>query len=229
MSKNKIEVKKLESVGIHERVMNIQQEAGEVAKLGENTFHHYTYAREGDIIAEVKPLLGKYKLAVTFNVISEEIVGELTKAWVAFRLVAVDTGEYINTRILGYGADKGDKGLPKALTMATKYYLSKMFLIETGNDAEDDKQDRRSAAPAKGKKPETKATEELSNTEVSSKFEIAMTSIKGSKNVGGLIEYSEKLKSKKTIFSEEQVAELQAAVTKRVNEIENGKEKDGKK
>src|SRR5258708_12043590 len=35
-----------------------------VAKRGENTFHRYRYARMGDILQEITPLLGKHGIVI---------------------------------------------------------------------------------------------------------------------------------------------------------------------
>lgn len=56
----------------------------------------------------------------------------------AFRFVDIETGDYYEGNAVGIGQDNGDKAIYKAITGAIKYALTGNFLIETGDDAEND-------------------------------------------------------------------------------------------
>lgn len=198
---------------IYAKVMNIQQSIHTVIKSGFNDHFKYKFAKERDVIAEVKPLLGKEGIAITHTVTKEEIVEHgttstgakkfLTKLTVKFRLTNVlDKDDYIEADAVGQGQDNEDKGAPKAYTMALKYFLSKMFLIETGDDAEDTK--------GKGNKNPPAAPD---------KFETAKRMIKESRNVDGLMEYMENLEGAKSSFTVAQKNQLKTAVNDRVKEL----------
>jgi len=149
-----------------------------VQKSGFNSFHKYNYATEGDFLALVKPLLDEEKLAIAAsqkNVYRIEV--EPTKGgrrqWVTtvemnFKLIDGDTGYSETMTSFGTGIDSEDKGLYKAITGCVKYFISKLFLIETGDDPERENENEtggegrnptvkplETSAPAPARKPET--------------------------------------------------------------------------
>ena len=117
-----------------------------VQKTGKNTFHNYKYATEADFLALVKPLLEEFNLAVVAsqeNVTREELEPTkggrrqwLTTVQMNFKLIDGDTGYCETLTSYGTGIDSEDKGLYKAITGCVKYFISKLFLIETGDDPE---------------------------------------------------------------------------------------------
>lgn len=210
----KIVNKKAED-NIYAKIANIQQSIHTVLKSGYNDHFKYSFVKERDMIAEIKPLLGREGIVITHSVLKEEEIEHgttsagskkfLTKLTIKFRLTNVkDKDDFIEADAIGSGQDGEDKGVPKAYTMALKYFLSKMFLVETGNDAEND-------GDGKGKGKASPGTND-------EKFATAMTMIKGSRNIDGLIEYTENLEKKST-FSVAQKNQLKKAVEARVQEI----------
>lgn len=203
---------------IYSKIFNIQQSIHTVVKSGFNDHFKYSFARERDVIAEVKPLLGLEGIAITHTVAKEEIVEHgttstgakkfLTKLTVVFRLTNIlDPNDHILVDAVGHGQDNEDKGAPKAYTMALKYMLSKTFLIETGDDAENDK------GAGKGK---TVGKDTPSDT--ATKFTVAMKMIKESRNIDGLIEYVSNMEAKSS-FTAAQKNQLKTAVDARVAEL----------
>lgn len=197
---------------VYAKIANIQQSIHTVIKGGYNDHFKYKFARERDVVAEVKPLLGKEGLVITHSLVKEEEVPHgttssgsqkfLTKLTLRFRITNVkDKEDFIECDAIGYGQDGEDKGAPKAYTMALKYFLSKQFLIETGDDAEETKGGKKGAA------------EKTTDT-----FEKAKTMIKGTRNSDGLMEYAEKLADSKT-FNAAQKKELLALCNTRIAEI----------
>lgn len=200
---------------VYERIFNIQQAIHAVIKGGYNDHFKYAFARERDIVAEVKPLLGRERLVVTHSLLKEEEVPHgttsssgsqkfMTKLTFKFRITNIDEPtDFVESDGVGFGQDNEDKGAPKAYTMALKYFLSKQFLIETGDDAEEGR--------GKGGKKDADSA--------ANKFETAKRMIAGSRNLDGLIEYQEKLKAGKT-FNAAQKKELEAQLKKRIGVLE---------
>lgn len=200
---------------VYEKIANIQQSIGTVIKGGFNDHFKYKFARERDVVAEVKPLLKEQGLAITHSVLKEEEIEHgttssgakkyLTKLTIEFRITNVkDPADFVLSTAMGSGQDGEDKGVPKAYTMALKYFLSKMFLIETGDDAEEEKKGGKGAgAPA---------------AEI---FDKAKRMIADSRNLDGLIEYREKMREGKT-FNAAQKKELEAALKTRIAALEDG-------
>lgn len=223
------EVKKKKLVGIHEKIFNVQQKVALVIKGGKHGSNGYSYAREIDIIAEVKPLLGEQRLVVIPRTKSLVTDGKQQTVKILFTLVSVDNpSESISSDWYGVGEDKAGSvvGTPIAYTMALKYYLAKMFMVETGEDAE------RGDAPSPntntsyiGKKATGKKTTDEAPME-DPVMALAKTKslIASSRNIDGLIELDSKLKGSK-LYNAEQKAELHKVINTRVDVLQNGQGK----
>lgn len=201
------------SKALYKKIQGVQQDVKTVLKSKENTFHHYWYATEQDIIGEIKPLLGKHGLVIISTVLDHKLEyhqkgdkdGQfMAIVSVAFEIIDIATGDSIKAVYPGQGEDKNDKSYPKALTMATKYFLAKTFLVETGDDAEKDK----------GKKPTAPA-----KPDPMVEFGKAKKAIASSRNVSGLITFDENIQSGK-LFNSSQKAELHKEITARVGVLE---------
>lgn len=60
--------------------------------------------------------------------------GNLTTTNTTYKMVDVDTGEYVLLASSGQGADTQDKGVGKAMTYSFKYMFLRTFAIPTGED-----------------------------------------------------------------------------------------------
>jgi hypothetical protein len=194
---------------VYEKIFNVQQAIHTVIKGGFNEHFKYKFARERDVTAEVKPLLGKEGLVVTHSLLKDEEIEHgssssgakryLTKLTFRFRITNIkDAADFVEADAIGYGQDGEDKGAPKAYTMALKYFLSKQFLVETGDDAEQERG---------GKKAPPEDT-----------FDKAKKMINATRNSDGLMEYAEKLADSKT-FNPAQKKELLALCKTRVEAL----------
>lgn len=125
---------------IYAKIAKVMSQVERVPKNGYNNFHKYHYATESDLNEAIRPILHDAGLAFFSNVVEQERDGEFTKVKMEFTLADVETGETLTSTFWGEGQDKGDKGLYKAYTGATKYFLMKTFLIPTGDDPEQDSQ-----------------------------------------------------------------------------------------
>lgn len=135
---------------------------GEIPKRGVNTFHHYSYVKEQDLVDAIRPILSEYGIWIEWSLIwdrergiighermsqvlkdrDKNIIGEqesLTVLMAEFWFVDGETGETTAHKIVpGYGDDIADKGSNKAQTSLVKYFLMKTFLVSTGDDPEGD-------------------------------------------------------------------------------------------
>lgn len=142
---------------------------GQVRKSGVNTFHHYKYAKEADLVEAIRPLLSELGIWVWWSLFADPERGikhherlsqmkkddrggsyettTLTAVTGQFKFVDADGNSTEAQIIMGYGDDTSDKGLYKAYTGMEKYFLFKSFLVSTGDDPEaDERADRRAAA-----------------------------------------------------------------------------------
>lgn len=131
-------------------------EVKRIEKSGWNSFHKYKYAQEGDILDGIRPILAEVGLALWTSVIHQERVlldihdkhnpndpNKTKKRWMTkiameFTIACTDTGETMTSTYFGEGEDEADKGLYKAMTGATKYFLTKTFLISSGDILNED-------------------------------------------------------------------------------------------
>lgn len=223
----------VKSLNIYEKVYAVQQEVAQVMKTGRNEYHKYNYAKEGDIVGELKPLLGKYRILVLTADKARETITGITYTTHEISLVNVDKPEErIVADAFGEGKDEGDKKTPKAKTMALKYYLAKMFLIITDDEGEDQPKAPETPTVAPGKKtptattPAPKKAHTPTTEESEAKYKQAVAWVEKSNNVDGLIDYSEqltiRLQEKTTTLTEAQVKDIQGRVNKRVAELTQG-------
>ncbi len=139
-----LELKPIEKLTPDER----RKRSGKPAGEGERGI---TYAYRGidQIAGELQPLLGKYGVVIVPNVVSQH-VNEIqvngrpwtdTTATVDWTIYGPGGAEdLIHARTLGLGRDNADKGPNKALTMAYKNLLLRLFSV--GDSADDPDNER---------------------------------------------------------------------------------------
>jgi len=124
------------------KLCEIMEVIGYVPKNGWNAFHKYAYVREADIIDAVRKELTKRKVFVYPTVLNQFITsnssGDIINLSVKWTFEDAETGETRDCIIPGAGQDKGDKGVYKAMTGSSKYFLMKTFFIPTGDDPEEE-------------------------------------------------------------------------------------------
>jgi len=134
---------------------------GWVAKGGRNENRNYSYVRESDVLAAVREELGKRNVFVFPNVIKIDRLEHaptksgarqfITDVLVEWTFVDADSGETRTCTIPGCGIDDQDKGIYKAITGASKYFLLKSFFLPTGDDPEKDSDEELHEARERGK------------------------------------------------------------------------------
>ncbi len=128
---------------IHE----VMQKVGYVQKKDTNQYHRYKYAGEAALLEALRPAMIEAGLILipsgkTLVPIDEWGNTHLTMEYTLAHI----SGDVWPEKIcaFGVGGDRskegkaGDKGTYKAITGAGKYLLFKLFLIETGDDPEND-------------------------------------------------------------------------------------------
>lgn len=129
---------------IHTRLARILAQIEKIPKEGRNDFHGYDYVKEDTLTEQIRPMLAEEGISLVFG--AEEVLLEencITLVRCTFTL-GCSEGDPIVTTVWGAGRDadrnhkRGDKGIYKAMTGATKYFLYKTFLVTTGDDVEND-------------------------------------------------------------------------------------------
>jgi hypothetical protein len=135
------------------------QKTGQMAGFGNNR-NGYSYARETDFIAALRPLLELHGVTirpVEYQVLTNEAFTR-GSGGSAYRVVVLATFEFLHSsgdkataQAIGEGQDNGDKAFYKAMTGAMKYVLRQSFCTETGDDPDDTpsyEQERAAPKPA---------------------------------------------------------------------------------
>jgi hypothetical protein len=140
------------------KLSEIIAEVSHVEKKGVNDFHKYKYAQEADVLAAVRKHLAERHILILPSLVSQDWHGittskgqqeQIARVVMEYTLIDGDSGERLTFKMPGEGQDRGDKGSYKAVTGATKYALTKLFLIPTGDDPEADADaDKRNAEKA---------------------------------------------------------------------------------
>lgn len=120
------------------KLCKIMGELHRIPKAGYNDFHKYAYVTEADVTDALRGLLADNGVMLFTNVEDATRQGEISTVWVSFTLMDIDSGEQWTSRYPGEGKDANDKGIPKAITAATKYFLLKAFMLSAGDDPEND-------------------------------------------------------------------------------------------
>jgi hypothetical protein len=118
----------------------------------------YSYAKEGDFIAAVRPLMETH--GVTIRPVAQQVITNETfqrkSGGDAYRVVILVTFEFLHSsgdakqvQAFGEGQDSGDKAFNKAMTGAMKYALRQTFCVETGDDPDDTPSAEQERAPVK--------------------------------------------------------------------------------
>ncbi len=120
---------------------------------------NYTFAGEAALIRALRPYMEKYGMimqvinqtGVDFETYTTKSGSPMnrTRLLATMRFTHAPSGTYIDVTAPGEGADIGDKSGNKANTCAYKYALRQTFVIETGDDPDEDPSEKQQAAPAK--------------------------------------------------------------------------------
>jgi len=131
------------------KLAHIMAETPWVEKRGRNNFFNYDYAKESDILDAIRDKLAEAGVFVFTSVEDMQFreTPKKTRDGSPVNLVFVRTkhtfsdaesGETVEVHGYGCGEDSGDKAIYKAITGAMKYFVSKNFLMSTGDDPEKD-------------------------------------------------------------------------------------------
>jgi ERF superfamily len=132
----------------------IMKDCAYIQKDKSNDFHKYRYASEVAIKEKVHASMVEHSVVPQFNVVSvterevpkmkdgKQVASDwITTVQIYYRFSDVETGQFVEGTFFGTGADPLDKGCFKAITGALKYAITSQFLIATGDDPENDRQD----------------------------------------------------------------------------------------
>lgn len=132
------------------KLARIGKEIGTVDKSGRNTQQNYNYIEYGVVAGRIRELFDTYGVIIIPSV-DEYQADEITNKYgnrgyhytlkMSFKIInGDDANDTITATWLGESADYGDKGINKAETSGTKYFLMRLFNVsEKGEEEADSK------------------------------------------------------------------------------------------
>lgn len=117
----------------------VMTEVDYIQKDGKNSFQKYSYASEYAIKEKFHEAFTKHKIIFQFSTSNVRIENGLTFLDCAYAFHDVESGESLTGTFVGSGAGRDEKGNYAAVTGAIKYILTSNFIVPTGDDPEDDK------------------------------------------------------------------------------------------
>lgn len=151
-------VKEEKPKSLMSKLSQIMGDLKDIPKTGYNKAQNYPFRKADDVDAAVSKELAKHGIILWPNLVEETFAPLyqttsgmtmwIAKVVVEYQFIDGETGEVTPlSRVPGTGADTGDKGHAKAMTMSKKYFLSQVFLIGGNDDPEaDEKVDKAAAA-----------------------------------------------------------------------------------
>lgn len=165
LEKGKIRKDNNRFMNIYEKICAITHEASNVAKGMEVKLPNGSYkaVSEGDVLNAIKPLLDKYKVIIlpihrqilnspylTYHVENKEKYTFYARVKTEYKIVNVEEpNDFITTESYGDGVDAMDKSVGKAITYCDKYNLLKLFMLITGEDADNEASHEIASEPTK--------------------------------------------------------------------------------
>lgn len=142
------------AMSLADKLVSIMARIGDPQPKGHNRHFDYPFYKESDLAALFRPLFIEFRVIIIPRVLTTEGYEHPTKGGrsylttllVEFTLInADDPSDRLTGSAAGQGDDPGDKGAPKAMTTAFKFFLLKLFAIGGEGDPEaDERTDERS-------------------------------------------------------------------------------------
>jgi hypothetical protein len=139
------EIKKL---NIHQRLQIVREKIDYVQKDQKKVGGQYTSVKHDAVVAAVRPAMVEARIGTSFRVVDSGQDGNRTWAKCEIDFINIDEpADFFTCSAFGYGIDSQDKGPGKAMSYSKKYLLLNTFLLETGDDPDNESIDHDTNKP----------------------------------------------------------------------------------
>lgn len=153
-----------EKMSLASKLAVIGKEIGAVDKSGKNSQQNYNFIEYGVVAGRIRELFDKYKVIIIPNV-NEVQQDEITTRtggkgyhYILRMTFTVMNGEDLDDKFeaswVGEAIDYGDKGINKAETSGTKYFLMRLFNVSEKGEVEADNETPEPMAETSSKRPQ---------------------------------------------------------------------------
>lgn len=126
---------------IYQRLNKVMAEVSYVQKEDRRVNGQYTFVSHDAVVAKIRPSLIANGIAVIPRVVGHSQDGNRTMVEVECDFVNIDDpSDRITVPGFGFGVDPSDKGPGKALSYSLKMIFLKTFCLETGDEADIERQ-----------------------------------------------------------------------------------------
>jgi hypothetical protein len=144
-------------LNIYQRMNAVQQEVDYIQKGDKKVDDKYGFVSHDQVTSKMQPYLVKHGIFVACSVdeyktvtietkridykSSKEVTALNLRTELTLNVKFVnidDPKDFIEVKSIGFGLDPSDKGAGKAVSYAFKYALLKNFMLETGDDPDED-------------------------------------------------------------------------------------------
>ncbi len=128
-----------EKFNIYQKINAVMKEVDYIQKGDKKVNNQYNFVSHDQVTAKLHPALTKHGIVVLPSVLKMIQDGNRTVAEIEVSFVNIDDPQdKFSVLYTGYGIDAGDKGPGKAISYAFKYAMLKTFVLETGDDPDND-------------------------------------------------------------------------------------------
>lgn len=133
----------LKALNIHQRMHGVMSQLDNVKKGDKLVNNQYKFTSHDQVAEAIHPLLVEYGITAVPSVIQWKQDGNRTEMLIRTKFTNIDNpSDFIECDMLGYGVDGSDKGPGKGISYAFKYALLKAFVLKTGDDPDQDQNNK---------------------------------------------------------------------------------------
>jgi len=129
----------MEKNKLFEKLGKIMKSVERIEKDAKNSHQNYEYASEKVIKEVFHKEFADNGILFTLDTSDPQILGSVLFIQCEYTFTDTESGESKSGKFLGSGHTRDDKGYYAAVTGAIKYILTSQFLVPTGDDPENDK------------------------------------------------------------------------------------------
>jgi hypothetical protein len=137
---------------LHAKMARIMGRLERLPKTGTNKHFNYKFVTDSDVSDTIRAELAAENIGFYASMTHHDREGVHTQVEMEYTFACGDTGETFTCHWRGEANDKQDKGITKAVTSATKYFLMKTFVLSTGDKTDDPDGGGAEEAPAPKRK-----------------------------------------------------------------------------
>ena len=124
---------------IYQRINAVMQEVDYIQKGEKKVAGQYRFCSHDQVTAALHAPMAKHGIACIPTIAEMKQDGNRTEVKLEVTFINIDSpADRFSVYYWGYGIDTSDKGIGKAVSYAFKYALLKTFVLETGDDPDQD-------------------------------------------------------------------------------------------